>query len=189
MVTSTAHMWRVTQVATGVAGSPYYLTGYFDSNAGTAQQACDAWRALLSAGVATYCSGLIFQAITEGQEVDPVTGNIVNLPPMTAAAVTFTGAGDPLPPATSLLLRWRTGTYIAGREIRGRTNIPRMAETDNLLGVPTAGLITTWQGRQTALFATANARHVVWSPKNGVWAASISGSPWGQWAVLRSRRD
>jgi hypothetical protein len=189
MVTGTGFMWKVTQVATGVAGSPYYLTGYFDGYGGTAQNAADAWRAMLSGGVSTYTAPLIFQPIIEVQQVDPTNGNLIATSIVSVLGQTFTGAGDPLPPATSLLLRWRTGAYVGGREIRGRTNIPRQAETDSTLGVPTTTLLATWQARQTALLATANAKHVVWSPKNGVWAQTVGASPWSQWAVLRSRRD
>jgi len=189
MVTSTGHMWRVTQVATGVAGSPYYLTHYFDKLTGTAQQAADAWRNFLSAGVSTYTAPMIFNPITEVGEVDPTTGDLVGLSVVSVAGITFTGAGDPLPPATSFLIRWRTGIYLNGKEVRGRTNIPRLAETDNTLGVPNAALITAWQTRLNTLLTAATPSPVVYSPKNGLFAYVTAASPSNSWAVLRSRRD
>lgn len=185
----TTPMWRVTQVATGVAGSPYYITGHFDQSVGTAQQAADAWRALLSAGVATYVTPMIFSAISSVETVDPATGNTTGVTAVTVAAVTFTGAGQPLPAATSLLLQWRTGTYVAGREIRGRTNIPRLSEADSDAGVPNAALVAAWQARVNTLLGSAVAHLVVYARAAGTWSSVTVGSVWAEWAVLRSRRD
>jgi hypothetical protein len=185
----TTSMYRVTQVATGVAGSPYYLTGHFNAAAGTAQQAADAWRALLSGGVATYVTGLVFSAISAVETVDPATGNTTAITAVTVAAQTFTNADQPLPAATSLLLRWRTGTYVAGREVRGRTNIPRLGELDNTLGVPAGATTTAWQARITTLLASVVASLVVYARQAGTWNTVVTGSVWDQWAVLRSRRD
>jgi hypothetical protein len=189
MTTGTTTMARVTQIATGVAGSPYYLTGYFDFLTGTAQNAADAWRNLLSAGVSTYTAPLAFSPITEVSLINPVNGDLIGLTTVSVAAITFTGAGDPLPPSTSMLLRWRTGEYVDGREIRGRTNIPRMAEADNTAGVVTAATVTAWQARQATLLASSTAHHVVWSKKAHKWALTSAASTSNQWAVLRTRRD
>jgi hypothetical protein len=182
-------MHKVVQVMTGVAGSPYYVTGYFDSAVGTAQQAADAWRNFLSAGVSTYAAPLILSPITDVPLVDPATGDVTTIATVSVAGVTMTGAGDPLPPATSLLVRWRTGQYLDGREIRGRTNIPRLTETDNTAGVPSATTISTWAARIATMLALSTAHHVVWSKKNGAWATTVTGPVWNQWASLRSRRD
>lgn len=185
----TSDMYRVTQVATGVAGSPYYLTGHFVASVGTAQQAADAWRAMLSGGVTTYCAPMVFGAIADVETIDPATGNTTALTAVTVAAQTFTNADAPLPAATSLLLRWRTGTYIAGREIRGRTNIPRLGEIDSSLGYPAGALVTAWNARIVTLLASAVAELCIYSRKNGAWYSVGSGSVWAEWAVLRSRRD
>lgn len=183
------HLWRVTQVVTGVAGSPYYITGYFDAVAGTAQQAADAWRNLLGTTSTIYRSGLSFSAISTIDEFDPTTGNIVGQVPVTVASLAFIGGTDALPAATSLLLRWRTGQYAGGKEVRGRTNIPGLPSSANALGLPSSAITSAFQTRQTALLALANAHHVVYSPKNAGACVTTSGTPWGQWAVLRSRRD
>lgn len=185
----TNHLWKVTQVATGVAGSPYYITGYFDFTAGTAQQAADAWRNFLAPSSTVYRTGLAFSTITEVGEVDPTNGNLIGLTTVSVAAMSMIGGTDPLPAATSLLIRWRTGQYIDGREIRGRTNIPGMMESGSTNGVPDAAVISAWQTRGTALAALSNAKHVVWSKKAGGAAYTTSASPWTQWAILRSRRD
>lgn len=185
----TTSMYRVTQVASGVAGSPYYITGYFDIAAGSAQQAADAWRLAIGAPVGTYCAGYVYDAITAVEEVNPANGSTTGIYPVTVAAVTFNDADQPLPAATSLLLQWRTGVYNAGRENRGRTNIARLGELRSTTGVPNTTCITEFQARITALLADVNVQHVVWSRKLGLWDATASGSVWTQWAVMRSRRD
>jgi hypothetical protein len=189
MVTGTTTMLKVTQVATGVAGSPYYLSAYFDASLSTSAACAAAWRVLLAPTSTQYIAPYQFLPITEVQLVDPATGDLIGTEPVSIGNLTFIGTGDPLPPATSLLLRWRSGQYIGGREIRGRTNVARMAEVDSSVGAPTSGLISAWQTRLDAFLATTNVRHVTYSPKNGNWAHTVSANPWGQWAVLRSRRD
>ena len=183
------NLYKVVQVATGVAGSPYYITGYFDATFGTAQQAADAWRAFLAPASTGYRTGLTFSAMTEVGIVDASTGDLTGLTPVTLAAMSMIGGTDPLPAATSLLIRWRTGQYTNGKEIRGRTNIPGMLETFSTNGLPDSALTGAWQTRATALLASANARHVVYSKKNFGACVTTAGSPWSQWAILRSRRD
>jgi hypothetical protein len=189
MVTYTSGLYRVTQTATGVAGSPYYFTAYFAQSGGTAQQAADAWRAFLSAGVSTYIAGMVFANVSDVTLVDPVTGNVTGTTPVVLASVTFTGAGDPLPPATSLLCRYRTGEYINGHEIRGRTNISGLTETDNTLGSVSTSTQTTWNARLATLITGGTKVHAVYSPTNHCWAATTAATVSSQWAVLRTRRD
>lgn len=189
MVTYTTPLYRVTQVCTGVAGSPYYLTAYFSQGGGTAQQAANGWRAFLSAGVSTYTTGLTFAVVSDVSLVDPVTGDVTGTTPVTLAGVTHTGAGDPLPPATQGLARFRTGQYIGGREIRGRFNIPSQSESDSTGGVPSTTWLATWNARLATLITGGTFVHAVYSPKNGCWATTTAASMWGQWAILRGRRD
>jgi len=189
MVTYTSGLYRVTQVATGVAGSPYYYTAYFAQNGGTAQQAATAWRDFLSAGVSTYVAGLSFSNVSDVTLVDPVTGNVTGTTPVVLASVAFTGAGDPLPPATSMICRYRTGEYVNGHEIRGRTNISGLAEPDNLAGSVITGTQTTWNARLATLITGGTKVHVVYSPTNHCWATTTAATVSSKWAVLRSRRD
>lgn len=189
MASGTEIMYRVQQIATGVAGSPYYLTAYFDSTQGTAQAAATAWREAIGNAAANFVAPYTYQPISFVDLVDPVSGNTVGVETVSVPLIAFTASGDPLPPATSLLLRWRTGVYIGGREIRGRTNIARLDEAAATAGVVTAANLAAWQARQDALISSLTCQHVIYSPKNGLWANSLSGTPWNQFAVLRSRRD
>jgi hypothetical protein len=97
-------------------------------------------------------------------------------------------AGDPLPRATQGLIRWHTGVYVGGREVRGRTFVPGPTETFST-GAPTATYLTTAQTAVTNLLASVSADLHVWSKAHTVTYPATSGDPWNDWAVLRSRRD
>jgi len=182
-------MYRVTQVATGVGGSPYYLTGYFSAAGGTAQQAADAWRNFLAPSSTGYMTGLTFSPITDVTLVDPVTGNTTGTSPVTVSSMACIGGTSDLPHSTQGLIRFRTGQYINGHEIRGRINIPCQLESDNTLGVPDTAWLSTWNTRGAALITGGTKVHAVYSPKNGCWATTTAAQAWNQWAILRSRRD
>jgi hypothetical protein len=183
------HLWRVTRVATGVGGAPYYITGYFDASAGTAQQAADAWANLLGTTSTIYRNGLVYAPISSVQEIDAPTGNLVGLAPVTVAGVTFAGGTDPLPPSAQLLLQWHTGQYSGGHEYRGRTNIPGLMASGMVAGAPSSTIVSSFQTRVTAMLALSSAKHCVYSRKNGDAAITTTGTVWNQYAVLRSRRD
>ena len=189
MVTYTTPLYRVTQVATGVAGAPYYLTAFFSAAGGTAQQAADAWRAFLAPSSTVYGTGLVFQAMSDVSLLDPVTGNITGTTPVTVSSMSMIGGTTPLPAATQGLIRYRTGQYLNGREIRGRFNIPWQSESDSTLGVPDSTWQSTWNTRAAALITGGTKVHAVYSPKNHCWATTTGASAWSQWAILRSRRD
>lgn len=182
-------MWRCTRIAAGVAGAPYYYTAYFDSVAGTPTQAMTAWSTFLNTTIpGTYRSGLQWQAATDVEQVDPVTGDLQGLFPVTFTSTTATGT-DPLPSATALLARWRTGVYLGGKEVRGRTNISGLLERDNVNGVPGGADVAAFSTRAAALIADPNSELVVWSRKAGQHFAVANSSISPEWAVLRSRRD
>jgi hypothetical protein len=183
------HLWRVTRVATGVGGAPYYITGYFDASAGTAQQAADAWANLLGTTTTIYRTGLVYAPISSVQEIDAPTGNLVGLAPVTVAGISFAGGTDPLPPSAQLLLQWHTGQYSGGHEYRGRTNIPGLMASGMTAGAPNSTVVSAFQTRVTALLALSSAKLCVYSRKNGDAAIVTTGTVWNQYAVLRSRRD
>lgn len=182
-------MWRVTQIVSGVAGSPYYLTGHFGVAGGTAQAAATAWRAFLNQGTGTLRTGMSYNTISEVSVVDPTTDEVVGIEPVSVPQIIFTSTEDPLPPATQALVRWRTNVYVGGREIRGRTSLPGWTEGQSTAGLVAPSIITALQGKVAALLADTTCEFAVYSKKNGTWIPVTAGSPWNQWAVLRSRRD
>lgn len=154
----------------------------------SAQSAADAVEDWLNALSPYIAAGQAFQVDPEAEEVDPVTGNVTGV----ASVVTINQTGDfavnPVPQAAQALVRWRTGQYIAGREIRGRTFIPGMAGSQgNVNGELLPATLAAMQTASTA-FLTASG-HGIWSPKNGQFELALTASVWPEFAVMRSRRD
>jgi len=134
-------------------------------------------------------NSLLFTIEAEVAIVSEGTGQVTGIVGTAGGAVAGDDAGDPAPWATQGLIRWRTGTFIAGREVRGRTFIPGVTEARANGGVPDASYKSNCVTAINALIGSTNSTLVSWSRKNGDSAPVIAGSPWEQFAVLRSRRD
>lgn len=133
--------------------------------------------------------GITYTISPEVLVIDPATGTITAaLSTVTSFdAVTGTAGGDVLPLATQGLVHVRTGTYLAGREVRGRINVPGPTELLSTAGAPTAGYTGGIQTAANALLAGVG--FGVWSRAHGQFVQASSVSVWPKWAVLRSRRD
>jgi len=186
-----SRIYRVRTAITGNSGGSQVATHYFDATSPfAAQDAADAvhafWDALKSKIVTSYS----FQVEGAVDEIDVTTGNPVATNAVTSTVVTGTEGTEKLPPATQGLIEWRTGFYVGGREIRGRTFIPGLSNSSSAAnGVPTSTWITLANGAATAIIGWTSSNFVVYSPKKAQQALVIAGTPWNEWAVLRSRRD
>lgn len=184
-----ADLYRVQTVFTGVAGAPYYNTLHFLASAGSASQAAADAAGFWGVVDAYISSGCTWDLDTDVEVIDDVTGNIQNVVQVTAASGTGGSSADMLPPATQALIRWRTGSFIGGREIRGKTFVPAMTETNSTSGQPVSAMLTGIDNAALALYGSPNSQLVVYSRKNGQYASVTAASTWAQFAVLRSRRD
>lgn len=161
---------------------------HFGDAIGSAQVAADAVENWMDDITPSMASVQGMQVDTEVEEVDPSSGNILSV--TNVSTITKFGAVGtaPVPQVAQLLFRWRTGAYVAGREIRGRTFVPGLA----LAGTSTSGEVVSGSlaTLQTAAtdFVTASGLGV-WSPANGTFELALSGSVWAEFAVMRSRRD
>jgi hypothetical protein len=161
---------------------------HFGDAIGSAQVAADAVEDWLDDIDASMALGQAMQVDTEVEEVDPATGNILSVANVTTVGKTGAVSGAPVPQVAQALFRWRTGQYINGREVRGRTFVPGLA----LAATDTQGEIAsaTVAGLQTAAAAFVTASGIgVWSPANGTFELATSASVWPEFAVMRSRRD
>lgn len=186
-------MLRHTTTMTGLAGTPYYSTLYSGGlGSGDAVQMADRVRTFWDSLKGFITAGLVIQTAGEVEEVDTASGLVVASYPVGPANVVSTG-NAPLPKSTQGLIRWRTGVYAGGKEIRGRTFIPALANDAQLGGVPSAGFITAANNAATALRAGLLADGTsltIYSPTHHVDAVVSSGLLWAlEFAVLRSRRD
>lgn len=182
-------MYRVTTV---FSGPPVNGGGinqlYFDQGGGTAAQAHAAVASFWGEVDNLLQNSLSYVVEGEVELVDNITGQVEGIETTDNVSGTGTLTGDPLPPNVQGLIRWRTGVYNNGREIRGRTFIPGMGEVQSVNGAPggpTVAALTTAAGN---LIGSSTSELVVWSRK-GQFATVVSGSGWNKWATLRSRRD
>lgn len=181
---------RVRTTVTGVAGSPYYINGYFDAGTGTTAQCITAWHRFVLDQASAQPNGAVIRTEAEVPVINPVTGEVIQVETSPALEDSGTNTNSLAPPSTQLLVRWRTGQFIGAREVRGRTNLPMMfsANVDSK-GDPVAALRTSALLRANTLIADANTVNVVWSKTKGVWFPVLTTNVWTKFAVLRSRRD
>ena len=181
-------MLRTTTLITGTAGGPYYSTFHFE---GTLQAEADA--AAIAArtfwdGIKTQIStGAAVDVLDEVEVVDVPTGQVTQVYISPTASVAPSGGGDYLPRANQGLIRWLTGIYVAGRQLRGRTFIPGATELMSTNGTPDTSYKTPLQTAANALVGTSD--FGVYSPTHGQFILGATASVWDKWAVLRSRRD
>lgn len=184
-------MLRVTTVITGYDGAPCYNNLFYGLD-NRPQDALNHTRAVWEGLVTVMGVNARVNIDPVMAVIDPATGVITG----TATGdpgdeMVGTYAGDILPPATQGLLQIRTGSYVGGRELRGRLYVPYMPEGTADNGKPNAGALAVLQysaGQLAGDAATTN-KVQVWSRKNGVIRPVSDVTVWSQFAVLRSRRD
>jgi len=183
-----ATIFRTQTILTGVAGSPYYSNMYWDLSvapADTVTLTAEFW-AIVSEYMVNEISWEVNGVVPT---IDTTDGEILGATVHDAETGIGEASGEMLPTSTQALVKWRTGIYTGGREIRGRTFIPGISEPsndnghfhpDNVSALNTA--LSTWLG-------SLSATPVIWSRVNGTAASVLAAEVWDQFAVLRSRRD
>lgn len=185
-------MLRVRTVFTGVQGTPWYSNFYFGGNtegeAAAASVATDAFWGRLAPNMCTPLVWEVEQDVpTINATTDEITENFV-VAPQGGAAVNSNPA---MPLAAQALLRWRTGDYVAGRELRGRTSIPYLANAYVTDGRPSAILLSSLTAAATSLLSESAGAggFAVYSRTHHQWSLVNAGTPWTEFSVMRSRRD
>ncbi len=172
------------------AGNELLNTFYFAADLTTADAAASAVGAFFAALQPCMSEDLHYSSVAEQELIDDATGHLTGVEVSGVSyADTGTLTGQPLPFATQALIKWHTGAIVAGRRLAGRTFIPGMTENLNDAGVPNADLLTTLNAAIAVLANGDPDSAVVWSRKHHVSAVMSSGTPWTEYAVLRSRRD
>lgn len=127
-----------------------------------------------------------------GREVDPATGTLTGT---WTDGTSYTGAGavagEPVPDASQILIRWSTGHIVGGRFLQGRTFIPGCVVGNIDDGNLSSAAVTVAANAANQLILDA-AQMGVWhrptSGSGGVWWAADEASCWNELAVLRRRR-
>ena len=133
----------------------------------------------------------VLEGMTVDTEVDVVdvgSGALTGSFNVTTTLIVGASSDNPVPNAAMGLSRWRTGVFIAGRELRGRTFIPAITEVaidanGNLASAPKAVL----EAANLALIT--NSDLAIWTPTHAAVASVSATSWWGEFAILRSRRQ
>lgn len=182
-------MLRVRVTWSGIGGTPYLSTFYFDGLTQT-----DADNAVTAVGTAlALYDGLVDNQVTwatdpEVPVMDEATGQSISAFSTTPLSGTGAQSSSNLPFATQGLLRLRTGVFVSGREIRGRLFLPGLVSASNTDGTVTPANKANIDSWFDGLRTDANSVWVVWSRKNGQVATITSNVMWTQWASLRTRR-
>lgn len=182
-------LYKVKTLWSGGPGGAGVSTMWFDAAGGTAAQANTAVGAFWTTVKADVYLALSFATDSIVYTVDEATGLNIAATGVTPVTGTGSAAGDPLPYATQGLVQWRTGQYINGREIRGRTFLPGMLEANNTNGVPTTAFLGRINAAAATLIADANSDFNVYALSAHNAQTAISGTTWVNWAQLRSRRS
>jgi hypothetical protein len=183
-------MYRVRTNFTGVPGAPYLSTMYFAESGGTAQQAATAAGAFWTALIPNLTNSMNFATEADVALVNAATGVVTGAVATTPVLGTGGRADAQLPRATQGLVRWLTGIYVAGRQVRGRTFIPGLTEDANITdGLVTPAVAAAINNAAATLIASPNADLEIWSRTLGQSNVATVGSTWTEFAILRSRRD
>lgn len=178
---------------TGVQGTPYLNTLYFDAAGGTPQQAVDAVGTYWGDVDAQMTNEISWATDSEVEEINEATGTIVDIHGTTPASGGGALTDDILPPSSQALVAWTTSTFIGGRRLRGRSFIPGVTEANSVDGILASVAFIAFSNAADALVADTSSTLVVWhrpvSGAGGQFGAVTSASQRQQFAVLRSRRD
>jgi hypothetical protein len=179
---------RIRTITSGIPGSPFLTTHYFDSLFSNANSAADAvqlfWEGLVDV-ISVECS---MDVELDVATIDPTTGAITDMEPGAAHHISGGANGELASAATQGLMRLNTGVVAGGRVLKGRLFIPGVTEGSGA-AAPFSTYQTVVEDAGTAVIDDEDSQWVVWSKVNGVYAAVQAATCWNQYAVLRSRRD
>ena len=137
-------------------------------------------------------NGVSWSIRGSGREVDDATGGLTGVW-SDAAAHTGTGgvAGEPVPDASMMLIRWHTGIIVAGRFLQGRTFIPGLSDGNMVDGNLGSAQVANMASHGQTLIGSAVQMGVWHRPtggSGGVWSVATTCTVWEELAVLRRRR-
>jgi hypothetical protein len=196
---------RVRTVFSGPAGSPWLGTAYFDGDEGDlfAQDMVDAVGAFWGA-VDFYLDNTV-QWTTEPEvlQLDEFTGQALDVFATDPSTGTGSSSGEIAPTLLQGLVRWRTGSFMDGREVRGRWFVPGLGEQYLNDGLLASGAVTAWNAAAAAYIATAGISPVIWQrprvadpgaeppveAREGSMHPIVAGSATNRFSPLRTRRD
>lgn len=164
------------------------MTHYWDSTGAAigalATESVARVRAGFNAAAGAISNTVTYTPTLVVDEIDEVTGAIVNQVAASAPAATAGVSASPqLPLQTMGICQYQTGLFIAGRRLRGRSYVPGLT----VGGVTTAGLPTTATLNALAAFNTALGTTILTATNQRVWHRPNAGGTGGLSAVVTTR--
>lgn len=184
--------FRVETVLTGTSGAPYFNRLNFLETQGV-DPALDATNAAAAAAAFWIAlSPALHESLDWAVQQDVIqyaegTGQPVASYPQGGQFGKGSAISDPLPWATQMLVQWFTGIYVGGRQIRGRTFVPGLNESQSSNGRPDPDTMDLVQAAGQALVDDADSTLGIYS--KGQTRAVTGVGVWSKWAILTSRRD
>lgn len=171
---------------TGFPGAPGVSTLYFDDSASPPLAAVRTFFMALLAGIPT---NVLCDYPNTGRTIS-LAGTVIGSWSTTAAASTpGTGATGNYASPVGGMIRWNSGTFVNGRELRGRTFVVPIATNGyQTNGNLAAGTVSAFQTAANT-FLTAAPTFRIWSRRNAAAATCSSATALTKTVVLRSRRD
>ena len=182
---------RIRTVFTGVPGTPWYSNIFFEVPTAEVQDAADAVNTFWAAADSYMVTGVQWAVEDFATVLNPATGEPIGVLPVTGNTGGGATSGDMVSRASQILVSTLTGTWVGGRQIRGRIFVPGVSGVSSTPDGSVDGTVRTdFQNLANALaLGVGDAELVVWSRKNGASYPVASTLVSSQWAVLRSRRD
>lgn len=183
-----------------LSGSPGLMTLYtldeVAENSATADICNARLEDAVTAGLALFTTTTTIVGDSFVDTIDPVTGIITSSDGVTPWTKVGLNGTDPLPPATTVVLKFSTDAIVNGRRVRGHTNVgPLSLAVMGTGGFLVGADLTVAQDMATSWWdAGLTGTHtVIWHrPVSGAGGSChpITGSSVkSQFGVLRSRRD
>jgi len=182
--------FRVRTTIAGGPGGTGLSTMYFETGGGLlAEDAADAVVGFWNDCKTAIVNDLTMSTETSVYVIDGPTGQPTGVETVTGGSISGTSSSDPAAWAQQGLIEWRTGNFIDGREIRGRTFIPGPSYDLGGNGVPTSLYKSKLQTAIDNFLGNGLIHFQVYSRTHHLAAEVVAASIWPKWAVLRSRRD
>lgn len=179
------------------AGGGMVSVNYFDATSGVAvqQSAVDDLFDGMKSGLSDQVSWSVRDT---GVELDESDGTLVGTWANAAGlSGSGTGASEPVPDSSQILLRWHTASIVHGRFVRGHTYVPGLT-LGNVVGGNLGSAAKALFDTEAHAFATSGSDPVVWSrpfagkvgnpARAGSFHTMDEGTCWSEIAVLRRRR-
>lgn len=162
---------------------------HWDADLSEAQNAADAATAWWDEINDRFANAQSMRVDPEVHLVDESTGQTIGTTTVTTASVAGTAGAVQVPQPSMVLVRWRTGAFVNGREIRGRTFLPGLSSAEVTSGGEVSANTITDVNNSVTFILADTPDLAVYSPSYATASAVTSGSCWNEFAVMRSRRE